>query len=367
MNKRSVLIGMLSAVLILGSSTGCGIGKTSLLPEKIVANAMEANKKPQSYYMESKSTTYENGKLSEESTIKQWNDASGEKCKVRVEVISKVDGKTHDAISVNNGEKIIVYSKTDKQAMTSKVLTPINNTSPKEQSTRILEAIKKTHDIKNIGEEEINGFKTLHIKAIPRNKNTLFGEIDFWIDKKTWFTIKSIALSGNIKSESICTKLDFETNFTPEMFKIDIPSDIKIINLDESSTKEKDISFEDAQKNIGKPILSLKEESGYTLKSMKLSGEGTKYSEIVQEYQKNNKPSFTLSMGRYVKTNDDDKIPGEEEIKVRGQKGSLITDGITIICWSENGVRYSFIVNDPNIKVEEAKNIINMLELKKVK
>ncbi|WMJ80943.1 outer membrane lipoprotein-sorting protein [Clostridium sp. MB40-C1] len=366
-NLKLLLSGFAVSMVLF---TGCSMGKTSILPKEIVANAMEVNNKPNSYYIEGKILIFENDKVASESEIKEWISLSGEKNKRRSETSSKGRDKT---ITTNNGEKVVIYMPKDNKALISKVSDNkgLMDNSQRKQAMDMLESMKNTHEISTLGEEDVNGMKAYHLKATPKQKDSIVGAMDIWVDKKNWFIVKLISQNGNSKIQLEYTKVDFSAKFDEKLFDQNLPSNVKIEDLDKK-TKEnkKKITLKEARKFIGKPILYIEKTSGYDLKEMNLQMYGSKVAadEIIQDYYKNNKKSFSLSTRKEQKLNekgkeDNTKLPGEKDITIRGKKGMLLDDVIKLITWSESGVSYSFMIEDPNMTFDEAKKVIENMKI----
>ncbi|MCY6957728.1 LolA family protein [Clostridium brassicae] len=350
--------------------TGCSMGKTSILPKEIVANAMEVNDKASSYYAEGKILVFENDKVASESEIKEWSSLSQGKYKRRSETISKSRGKT---VTTNNGEKVVIYMQEDNKALISKALENkgLTDNSQRKQAMDMLGSMKNTHEMSTLGEEDVNGMKAYHLKATPKQKDSIIGTIEIWVDKKNWFIVKLISQSGNSKIQLEYTKVDFSTKFDESLFNQNLPSNVKIEDLDKKAKEnKKKITLTEARKFIGKPILYVEKTSGYDLKEMNLQMYESKIvtDEIIQDYYKNNKKSFNLSIRKEQKLNEKDKkdnakLQGEKDITIRGKKGMFLDDVIKLITWSENGVSYSFMIEDPNMTFDEAKKVIENMKI----
>lgn len=364
-NIKILISGVAIGIMLL---TGCNMKKNSLLPEKIVANAMEVNNETKSYYAESKMKIWEKDKVIEDDTIKEWMNLSGEKTKTRSEINSEGKGST---ISTNNGDKIVVYMKNEKKALVSKAIkgNGLLKNSQKDQIMNLLKFMKKSHEISTVGEEKINGIATYHLKAVPKEKDNIFGKMDIWVNEENWFVVKMISQSGNTKTEFEYTKIDFSPKFDKSLFEQDIPSNVKIENLEDGmKNKEKNITFKEAADFIGKPVLCIPESLGYKLKTMKIEMYDSSeiQDEIILSYEKDGNQDFSISIRKKQKQNKAvGKIPGEKDITVRGKKGTSFDDVVKLITWDENDASYSFMIKNPDITMEDAKKIIEKMDIAK--
>lgn len=363
------ITGILAAALI-GATLfgGCGfISKDTVIPGEIITKAMNAYKKPTSYYGEAKMQIIDDKNKTDATTIKEWVDYSNGKMKRRSEIDSQTSGKT---ISTSDGSKLLIYMEKSKKAMSMKVdwNQQGNASDYKEQLMKELNTITKTHELSYKGEETINGFKTYHLYAKPKKSNNLIGEVNYWIDEDNWFVIKNSSENSNFKTNMEYTKLDFSPKLQSSLFTQNLPSDVKIEDLDNSSLKENVIDMKQAEKIAGKHILKLPENSGYTLKKITiLNAAAVQHKEIVQTYEKNGAEALTLSTiifndGKVPENKDDLKLGDEKDITVRGKKGTSMEDTIKTIFWSEDGFNYDLLIQDPTLSIDDAKKIVETLK-----
>ncbi|MBU5484577.1 outer membrane lipoprotein-sorting protein [Clostridium sp. MSJ-11] len=366
MIKKRIVSIIMGGLLSVTALSGCGTQK-SILPETIVAHAMESEDNVKSYYGEARIRLYDkDNKIVEDSIMKEWHDTSKGKMKVRTESYSN-EGEL-ETVTTNDGNNVVSYMIKDKKALTMKSLSesdmPIR--TQREQTKIFLENIKKSHAISTVGEEKINGMDTYHIKAVPKEKNTIFSEQDIWIDKENWFTIKIISHDSESKIECEYTKIDFSPKIDDKIFTQEIPKDVKIENINESGPKTKTMTLKEVRDFLGKPFAYFSESSSYKIKDIKLQQYGSEAvdDEIIMEYQKDNKPYFSISLRKGKKIDSDaSEIPGTEEITIRGQKGNMFKDNISIIFWSEGDVRYSIIPYENIEKVEDFIKELDKMEM----
>ena len=362
MKKKRVVSTIMGALLSLIVFSSCGT-KNSILPETIVSYAMESETNVRSYYGESRTRMYDkDNKIVVDKIAKEWQDISKDKMRVRIESYS--DKNELEIVSTNNGNIIMIYNIGDKKVLTMKSLDnlgmPIR--SQREQTKIFLENIKESHNISTVGEEKINGMDTYHIKAVPKEKDSIFSEQDMWIDKKNWFVIKSTSYDGDLKVESEYTKIDFSPKIEDEMFTQKIPEDVKIENFDTTGPKTKAMTLKESKDFLGKSFIYFSESSSYKIKDIKLLQYGSESvnDEITIQYEKDNKPYFKMSLSKSNKIySKDEKVPGSEEITIRGEKGFILKAGISIIGWSEGDVMYNII---PSENIEDVKVFIKELD-----
>lgn len=370
MRKNKICIIFTGIVFGTMMFMGCSINKNTIIPEQLITKAVKAYEKPKSYYGESSWEIYENGKLTEKEAVKEWVDNSKSTIKRRIESTSEGTGKV---ITTNDGENMIIYMEKDKKAMKMKLEDSPSSTynNYKDQLMKDLNTISKTHELTFKGEEIVNNFKTYHLLAKPKKKNSLLGEVNYWIDQEDWFVVKSTSESANSKVNMEYTKLDSSSKLESNLFVQNLPSDVQVEDLDgENQLKETVIDLKEAGKIAGKAILTLSEGTGYKLKKVTYADyPGVKHKEINQVYEKDGAEAlqFTTIVPYEEDSKDKDnfKLPNEEEITIRGQKGMAMDAEIKCIFWSEQGLNYSLLIQDSSIKLEEGKRFVESLQYTK--
>lgn len=358
-----------TGLITIGILSGCSIlSKDTIIPSDIINKAISIYEKPQSYYSEAVMRTSENNKLTDKLTIKEWSDNSGAKVKRRCEVSSDNSG---EVISTNDGNQMLIYMKKDKKAMKMNADFGLGEDSNnyKQQVMKELGSISKTHDLTYKGEEVVNSFKAFHLFAKPKQKNTLLGDVNYWIDEDDWFVVKSTSESANTKTEMEYTKIEFSPKLDANLFVQDIPSDIKIQDLDnDASLKGNTIDLEQAKKIAGKAILTLKDNSVYKLKSVTVSDmTKLKRKEINQVYEKNGAEALMLTTvvfydGKSPEADSGLRLEGEKDITVRGKKGTSMEEYIKCISWSEDTFNYSLLIEDPTLTIDDCKKLVESLQ-----
>jgi len=366
MINKKIITTFIGVAVVASLFTGCSTKGDVIIPEEVITNVMKANEKSKSYYAEFKLDSYEDEKLKESMVFKQWSDNSSSKIKTRIETEDKSSGKV---VTTNDGEKIISYTEKDKKAIRIKIGTELNlssNANYKDQLINQLGNLSKTHQITFKGEQNVGDFKTYHISAVAKEKNTIMGNQEYWIEKSNWFLVKASIESGNDKTVSEYTKLDFSPKLDDSLFVQKFSPSVKVENIEDiAKDKETTIDLKKGAKIARKPILHLKEDKGYKLKEVKyLNMEKTKHEEINQIYQKDGALAFTLTTiidGNKAISNEENlKLPGEKEITIRGKKASVMED-IKVISWSENNLNYSIMTENPKLTMEDAKKIVESL------
>lgn len=343
--KKTLMMITAAATVLAGA--GCSEATNTMSnPEEIVAMAVDKQEDLKRYYAEAKVIVHEKDQKIEDSVMKEWYDESGAKRRIEVEVTGAAPEKQ---TVINDGTQIILYTKGAKEAYTTKTDDFPMTMSQRDQALKTLEMLRKTHEIDIAGEEKILGRNTYHIVASPKKKNSLFGELEMWIDQKTWYTLKTISKTGDMEIVQETTSIDFNPSFEKGIFHFN-ETGVEMKPLEDLNPAET-ISMEEAEKALGQPLLKINDSAYEASKIEKLFVKSANRTEVMIDYQKNGLPAFSLSV---LPTPDDtEMMDGEEAISVRGHQGSYMEDGIVTLTFDEDGLRYVFLSQNPDITKQQ--------------
>lgn len=347
--KHAIIMTMIGGIFL--TLAACSDGE-QFLPEQVINNAVSKTVDPVSYYAEAEMKTEGFGET-EHVIIKEWVDEDGKR---RTEAQLKEGSDLN--ISVNDGTKLIHYNEEMNQAYVinnDEVLAELNQMSPKEQANRLLVSIQQTHEISAAGEEEIAGRKAYHLIAKAKEPSSLVGDQELWIDKENWVVLKMISTSGDFKSELLFTKFELQPNLSPDLFTIELPDDVELIDFEELSPT-KNVSLEEAVNAIGQSFLYFPEEQDRIITQIELvelKGEINR-NEVNIDYELNGLPSFTLTIFPTPEDGGLELLPGEKEVKIRENTGTYLEfNDFRSLVWQEDGLSYSVIFVDPNVTLEQ--------------
>lgn len=321
-----------SAALILSLSLAACSTTEDYSPQEILNNAMQETTDLSSYYAEYEMDLGDGTIV----TAKQWTKNN----KIRTEV---QDNNGETSIAINDGKQLTSYISSEKTA----TVFDLNNGAEefimptlKEQVMNMYDLIKDTHEITFADDEKIAGHDTYHLIAKVKDKGTLFGDMEIWVDKKTWMPLKSKFVSGDMTSTSEYTKYEPNSKIDDSVFVIDLPDDV-IIQKETIDLPTK-ITLEEA-KLLHESFLIVPESTGYTIDTIEdWHMEDT--NEIAFDYVKNDVLQFTLSIFKSTEPLTDI----EEPITVRGIQGSLSDlANFRFLQWEENGLPYNVIFENP--------------------
>ncbi|MBP0727304.1 DUF2092 domain-containing protein [Bacillus sp. RG28] len=354
MKIKNLLIG---ATLSIGLLGGCSGGMT-VSAEKIVSNVLEADKKVDAYYGKSEMKVYKGKEVTEHIMMEEFV-SNDQKRKVITTDLKKDNQKT---VALNDGKKVIIYELGSDKAMSmtfSDEEVPVSM-SPKEQFTKMLEGMGKTHTYKVVGEEKILGLNTYHLKLKAKSKNSVLGDMEFWVDQKTWFIVKSITNSGENRTETEYKKLDFSPKFAKDTFILKLPKNVKVENLD-NNLKPMTGTVAEAEKALGEPFLIFDEKAAKLemVEWLNLKGELNR-TEVTIYYKTPEGSAFTLSIFPTPKEKGM-KIEGEDS-KIRGQHAGYMEE-IRAVTWDENGMRYTIMAEQPDLSLEKMSKLAESMHL----
>ncbi|MEK4131613.1 outer membrane lipoprotein carrier protein LolA [Solibacillus sp. FSL W8-0474] len=339
---------ILSSALILSLSLAACNDQVSYSPQEILETAMQETSELSSYYAE---YTVDMGDEGTGET-KHW-EKNG---KIRVET---TDTNGEENFSINDGTSFISYTKSNNTAIVFELGDlgeGFEKISVKEQALRILEIIKNSHDITVGQDEKIAGHDTYHLIAKAKKPNTLIGDMEIWVDKKTWMTLKSVSKSGGLETTIEFQKFEPNAKIDDALFVADLPEDAII--QEEKVELPKQLTLEEATEKLGSFLIAPKS-TGYTLESIEdLNVSQT--NEIALRYFKNEEPQFTVSVFKPQAPFGEE----EERIEVRGQEGTKMDmEVFRLLQWDENGLRYNIIFENPALTYEEVLELTEQMEL----
>jgi len=341
--QPSLRVGGIIALLTI-SLVGCN-PEASYSPQEIIDQALQETKELESYYGEYKMDMGKSGV----ATVKEWMKDG----KRRIEM----SFDDEDVIAVNDGKQITTYSKKENtasiMAFENGELEEFMGASAKDSAQVLLNFVKDSHDISIAGEEKIAGRDAYHITAKAQKKNTLLGDIEVWIDKKTWLTLKTITTNAGNVTEQEYTKLEINKKIDDALFAYDIPKGATIEQMD-TVDQTTPTTIDEVRKQLG-DFLMVPENNGLTLATI-LDLKVEERPEFSFEYEKEEQPAFSVSVYKVVSnfTTFGGDLANEEEINVRAKKGTYMDLGDRfIISWYENGYQYSIITENPEFTKEE--------------
>lgn len=363
MMKASKKIGLfIVATFIALVALGCTNKVSEFSPEKVIDNALAESDDYESFYGESEITIGTTDENIETMNMKEWRDSGN----VRLEIDS-TDGKT---ISIYDGNQFIVFDEESNQAIVAQDDSfEFPQLSMKEQADILLELISESHETEIVGEEEIVGRNTIHMKAIQKNESALFGDQEIWIDKENWLVLKMISINGDMVSTAEYKEVDLNAEITEDLFVLDLSDDVEIIDsMELASAMDEVTDLDEVIEKIGEPFLYIPESDELSIDSIEFTdlGEQVNHKEANFIYNKNDEPYFDLAVILSGIGDDDlaDIDVSGETVDIRGNDGDYFEmDDFRIVSWEENGLNYSIHLTSSDITIEDIQKIVEKMEL----
>lgn len=360
MIKKIMIFILASSFLLAGCESP--LVKT-LLPEEIVEAAIDTNEKEEDYYIKSNMRVFENGELVEEMLTEEWRANIDGEVKRRTEIVSEDEGKM---ISLINEKEIKVYQEDSNEVFTlaNEMGESSNlNKSVKEKTMNELDMAKRMYEIDNLGEETVNGRETYHLKGQPMEKSSLLGDYEAWIDKENWVLVKSINKSGDIEAVTENIEVDFSPKIDKSIFDLDMPEDVKEIDMDKDISDTDEITIAEANEKLGGKLLYINDEK-YKLEKTTFSSYDSEIvpDEMVFNYSKDNSLNFFISVLEKQEEMENDGVLDIEEREIRGNKAYVMDDILKMITFYEDDLQYNLIMEDEEMTIEEGIDIIENME-----
>lgn len=354
--KYMLLMGIVIALLV-----GCSSEKNKYSPDQVIKNALETTTSLESYYAEIDIITKDKDEVLEEVYMKEWQSTDGKR---RIETDNK--DETDLTIAVNDGQIFTTYLVESNEALVFNSEEMMNQQqSFKEQVFFYLESIHETHNIKVKGEEKVAGRQAHHIVAEPKESGGLLGEQEIWVDKENWLVLKMNVMMGDTKVEMNYTNIDLDPEISDDLFKLDLPEDVDVIDEDDIASSE-EVFLDDVAQNIGHPVLYFPEENGLTITMVEktdLTGELGR-TEVQIDYDLDGKPLISLFMFETPEDIDDIDFMDEESIEIRGTNGSYIDiDVMRFLSWQEDGISYSIDIIDEGVMIDDIVKMADDMKL----
>lgn len=350
-NWKNLVILLSMFTLILG---GCA-QDMNVSAEEIIHNAIESEKKVTTYQGKADVTIYEEKELTDHILLEEYV-ADGKR-----KVITESQLNDEQVVALNDGTNMIMYDMAKQEAFEMDVteLGDYANLSPKEQFKMMMESMQDSHTHELVGEEKLLDYDTYHIKVKANDADNLLGDMEIWVEQKTWFVVKVVSEAGGLKTELEYTELDLSPELSEETFTLDIPDNVEITNLEDSFGPDK-VTIEEAEEALGQAFLVFPEDEVVLtdLGMYDFSSELERYEVELNYTSKDDIPMFTLSI---FPTPDDVEVEtGDYTIRGNDAEYEEIIHGLI---WDEDGLRYTLLITNPDVEVEDVIELAETMQL----
>ncbi|MFK3937932.1 hypothetical protein ACI2JA_10525 [Alkalihalobacillus sp. NPDC078783] len=338
--------------IIAGSAllTGCF---QEMQAEDIIFETFENNENQQAYHLELASTT--NGEENP-NTLVEWRDEFGN---YRTETY---ENNALSYVSVRYDEQTIHKDYEDETIIYSDFSsTNVNQSpSPNEAMHEIITFYSGEFDIKLEGTEDVLDRKTYHLCFDIKEEHDidLIGEIDLWVDSKTWVILKDRIKDGDDVYEREATLFETVSTFPDDTFVIENEENFPEENFIDRFAAEA-VTLTEANEAFPIPFLVLDNE-------MQLDS-----SYMAEDYMFDDYYTMTLNyvdergtLELYIEHEYGlEKVLGlEEETTVRNEHALLVDDpSLITINWIEDELQY-LATFDGDFTAEEATEIVEKMD-----
>ena len=350
--KQLKSIAMISMLAL--SLAACNVEVGTVSPQEVIENVVKENKKPFSYYAEYKTTLSDGVSL----TMKEWKDETG---KARTEFVNNLG---YASYSVNDGTTIWTYdyesNEVFKFSLEQYDWESINQ-SPSEQAKSMLEAIENTHTIEVVGTEIMLNREVIHVIATPnKQESNLFAKQELWIDKETWFVLKSSSTIDDLTTITEYTHLEFNPIFENNVFVFEAPEDAEMVELGDVNEPFVVHDMQEAAKYIEQPFYYVEQQNDISVHDITVFSTDNISGQLTINYIKNNLPYFSLVV---MPVNDANKAyTGKDGMNVRGQEAIVVEAGdFRSISWVQDGIGYAVLIDSADVTTEEVIALIDAI------
>ena len=196
--------------------------------EAVLENASEVDQQLENYYLESKVTTYMDGRT-DETLTREWFYWKDGELHFRKE-IERTDAPIQ--YIVGNDEHSMLYTEGEDTAVrTSNLVKGSSLPSPSEAMKGRLSSYRMSHHSKLVGKEAVNGRIGHHLVFTPKEAARESGTtMDLWIDAEHWLTLKEVLDQGETRMVYEVDTLVEGIEPAMDLFQLDLPEEIEIID-----------------------------------------------------------------------------------------------------------------------------------------
>ncbi|WP_371868291.1 LolA family protein, partial [Salinicoccus roseus] len=182
----------------------------------------------ENYYLESKVTTYMDGRT-DETLTREWFYWKDGELHFRKEV-EQADAPIQ--YIVGNDEHSMLYTEGEDTAIrTANLVKGSSLPSPSEAMKGRLSSYRMSHDSKLVGKEAVNGRTGHHLVFTPKEEARESGTtMDLWIDAEHWLTLKEVLDQGETRMEYEVGTLVVGIEPAMDLFRLDLPEGVEVID-----------------------------------------------------------------------------------------------------------------------------------------
>ena len=129
---------------------------------------------------------------------------------------------------VTDGKSVWTYSELNKQVLIDKFKDDPNAFTP----DKVLVDVPKNYFANIIGNEKGNDGKTLILKLVPKENNSLTKSMKVWVSTSQWLMAKVEILDvSDNRTTYLLKDLKVDEGIPDRLFHFDIPPDVEVVDL----------------------------------------------------------------------------------------------------------------------------------------
>jgi outer membrane lipoprotein-sorting protein len=333
MNKRWSL-GLMALVMLSLLLSACQAGPTA---EEVVAKMREVEASVENAHAVVEFSLQFPG-MDTDLVIEMWERSPG---KFRAEVIEASDTRFAGILQVTDGQQVWLYHPGEGEAIVGNVGDfgpdePINPHQVIDMMDEAIQWLLDRGDVELKGEEDLDGTRTYKLEFTPQGGEEtgmvlpLKGTTTLWVEQDRWVALQAHFDGGSLGEGWMRVRsYEFNAGVPDERFHFEVPEGVRVIDIGE--TRPMPLTLDEAVADAEFPLLtpSYLPEGATLINVFKAEGA------YVLHYD-HAATSFTLVQGPSAAAGE---LPaGEtEEITVRGQAATLVTDGLgnALLTWEE--------------------------------
>lgn len=271
-------------------------GRLSLSAREITEKIQEVSNQIQDYEMVQEQTYFDaTGPKTLVSRL--WFKKPGQ---YRIEASNPMMGET---IMVIQGQVMLSWAKDAKQAQRAKLKQEMKD----QIAPNYADALKKMAADKNsrvLGTEYVEGRSVLHIQFREKVANMDEMNTHTWLDKETWMPIitEQYNSAGKLVLRTVIRELRLNKGIADDLFKLEIPAEIKIQEEDREISALREITVDEASQLMEHAIYLLPEYKNVKYQWIQMTPEK---GVILSQYNRAGEPIpfFTLTQGQIPHSN----------------------------------------------------------------
>lgn len=292
-----------------------------------------------------------------ELAVEMWEKKPN---KFRAEVLEASDADLVGAVSVTDGQQVWMYEPDKNKVAVGELGGMDEPPSPREMVQHMrgmIEQVMDASEVKLVGEEEVAGTATYKLEFTPKEDEKavlpMGGKLTLWVGQEQWIPLQAHFIGDMVGEGWMQVRsYEFNTGLPDGQFQFEIPAGAEVVTIKDQEPEL--LTLDEAEAQAGFDLLV----PAYVPQGATLIDVFAVDEAYVLHYD-HAAVSFTVMQGQSPQMD----IPFGETtgVVVRGQPGTLITDGLdnSFLSWTEDGVN---VVIAGRISAEEVVKVAESLQ-----